>query len=232
MPSISVVMPAYNEEANLRQAVEAAEQAIGRLASDYEIIVVDDGSRDRTAAVAEELKDSHSALRLVRHATNQGYGAALATGFDAAAKDLIFLTDSDLQFSVEEIERFLPAIAEGCDLVIGYRAPRRDPFMRLLYGWGWNWLINTLFGYTARDVDCAFKLFRRSVWAEAPVRSRGAMFSAEFLIRARHKGCRFREMPVTHLPRQAGRPTGGRIDVILRAFRELLRFRWQLIRGE
>jgi len=126
------------------------------------------------------------------------------------------------------LSQLFPLIADGYDMAIGYRAPRRDPTLRLLYGWGWNWLINLLFGHTARDVDCAFKLFKREVWTSLQVKSRGAMFSAEFVIRARRKGYHIAEVPVSHFPRVAGRPTGGRPDVILRAFKELLLVRWQL----
>jgi glycosyltransferase involved in cell wall biosynthesis len=168
-------------------------------------------------------------VRLVQHEVNKGYGAALATGFSAARKDLVFMTDGDAQFDVREIRKLLPLLANA-DLAIGYRAPRRDPFHRLVYAWGWNLLINLLFGYTARDVDCAFKLFRRSILDDFVVESRGATFSAEFLVRARRSGHRVREVGVRHLPRLAGKPTGGRPDVVLRAFKELVKFRWRLAR--
>lgn len=231
MTGISVVLPAYNEEANIAAAVREAVAVVGRLADDYEVIVVDDGSRDRTAEIVQALAAENPRVRLVRHPTNRGYGGALASGFAAARLDLVFFTDSDRQFVMAELERLLAAL-DGADLVIGYRAPRRDPFIRRLNGFGWNLLINTLFGYTARDVDCAFKLFRRSVLERVVVESRGATFSAEFLVRARGLGYRIREVPVTHRPRQAGRATGARLDVILRAFRELLRFWWRYRREQ
>ncbi len=229
MPSISVVLPAYNEEENVPRTVGNVVEALDGLVDDFEIIVVDDGSRDGTAEVTRNLAARHPQVRLVQHEVNRGYGAALATGFAAATKELVFMTDGDAQFDVREIRKLLPLL-DSADLAIGYRAPRRDPFHRLVYAWGWNLLINLLFGYTARDVDCAFKLFRRSILEDFVVDSRGATFSAEFLVRARRTGHQIREVGVRHLPRLAGRPTGGRPDVVLRAFKELIKFRWRLAR--
>ncbi len=224
MPSISAVLPAYNEEENLPRTTRAAVAALARLTPDFEVIIVDDGSRDGTAAVARKLAEEMPGVRLVPHTVNQGYGQALATGFDAATKELVFFTDSDGQFDLDELERLLQHIHEA-DLVIGYRAPRRDPYIRWLNALGWNTLVNILFGYAARDIDCAFKLFRRGVWTSMTVQSRGATFSAEFLVRARAAGYRFVEVPVTHLPRLAGQATGAKPKVIIRAFRELIAFR-------
>lgn len=229
MPGISVVLPAYNEEENIPKTVTAVVESLKGITLDYEVIVVDDGSRDRTAEVTSELASQHPCVRLVRHELNRGYGGALHSGFCAATRDLVFMTDSDNQFDVGEISKLLPLVGVA-DLVIGYRAKRQDPFIRKLNAFGWNLLINVLFGYTARDVDCAFKLFKREILDNITIESRGATFSAEFLVRAKRKGYRIREVPVTHLPRLAGKPTGARIDVILRAFRELIRFRRGLSR--
>jgi glycosyltransferase involved in cell wall biosynthesis len=198
---------------------------------DFEIVVANDGSKDRTGEVLEELARQYPELRPVHHPVNQGYGAAVYTALSHATREIIFFTDSDRQFVLEEIDRLLPRLAEA-DLVVGYRAPRRDPFLRVLFGYGWSALVTLLFGYTARDIDCAFKLFRREVFrAVGPtIRARGATFSAEWLVRARQAGYRITEVPVSHLPRRAGSPTGARLHVITRAFRELWRFRLQLWR--
>lgn len=227
MTSVSAVLPAYNEEALIGATANSVADVLADLVDDYEIVVVNDGSRDQTREVVERLHASNPRVRCISHPTNRGYGEALKTGFTAATKELIFLTDGDKQFDVREIERFLPAI-EHADMVIGYRHPRRDPPIRLVYGWGWNLVVRLLFGYPARDVDCAFKLFRSSVWRRVHVRSGGATFSAEFLVKARGCGYRIEEQPVTHLPRTAGRPTGGSPRVIIRAFRDLLRLRLSL----
>ena len=230
MPSISAVLPAYNEEAIIAATVRAMVAALRQQTEDYEVIVVNDGSRDATAARVDAVAAGLPGVRLVSHPTNRGYGAALATGFSAATKDWIFLTDGDKQFDVRELALFVPEM-ETTDLCVGYRQPRRDPLLRRLNGWGWNLLVRLLFGPVARDVDCAFKLFRREVWQAIRVESGGATFSAEFLIKARRAGFRLRERRVTHLPRTAGRATGARPDVILRAFRDLFRLRLSLPPG-
>ena len=231
--SLSAVLPAYNEEAIIERTVRHVAGVLRGLAADFEVIVTNDGSRDATGQILADLQarepDLH--LRVVTHEHNRGYGAALASGFDAARKDLVFLTDGDKQFDVTELRQFIPAMDGQVDLVIGWRRNRADPFMRKLNAFGWKTLVNVLFGYTARDVDCAFKLFRRRVWESMTVHARGATFSAEFLIKARRLGFRVTELPVRHLPRTAGSPTGARPDVILRAFVELFHL-WRNLDNE
>lgn len=232
LPSLSVALPAYNEESNLPRMVEDVLEKAGALSADLEVIIVDDGSRDRTAAVGRELAQRHPAVRLVSHPQNRGYGAAVWTGLTSAQKETIFFTDSDRQFDLAELGK-LAAALDDADLAVGYRSPRRDPFMRRLNGWGWSRLVTLLFGYTARDIDCAFKLMRRSVVdrLREQVQSRGAAFSAELLVRAKAEGFRILEVPIHgHRPRVAGSPTGARPAVIFRAFRELLSFRATLRR--
>lgn len=231
--SISVVLPAYNEEENVGQAVRSVLEVMQPLTSDYEVIVVDDGSRDRTSEVVEELAESHPQVKLVRHEVNQGYGGALNSGFQAATRELIFFTSSDNQYDVAEVKKLLPYVAsltETADLVIGYRAHRQDPFIRRLFAWGWTTLVNLLFGYVSRDIDCAFKLFKREVLSQVPITSKGAMIDTELLVGAKRRGFDIVEVPVSHFPRLAGAQTGANIGVILRAFRDLLKFRLQLWR--
>ncbi len=225
-------MPAYNEEALIGPMVADVIDTLSAITDDYEIVVVDDGSRDRTAEVVRSMAAEHPQVRLVQHEVNRGYGAAAYSALTNCTRELILFTDSDRQFKLKEIHKLLPLL-DGADMVVGYRAPRRDPFYRTLYGWGWSALVTVLFGYVARDIDCAFKLLRREVidTVGPDIASRGATFSAEWLVRAKRAGFRIREVPVTHLPRTAGNPTGARLDVITRAFRELIRFRWQLWMG-
>ena len=235
MPSISVVLPAYNEEANIGQAVRRAMQAVATHTSDYEVIVVDDGSWDRTSQVVQAIADGHrmeehAQVRLVRHEVNRGYGGALRSGFEAATKELIFFTASDNQYDPSEIGRLLPLmdadlVEDPADIVTGFRAHRRDPFLRRLYAWAWNALVNLLFGYLSRDIDCAFKLFRRKVLEEVVLTSSGAMIDTELLAEARWRGFRIREVAVSHFPRQIGHQTGADPRVVLRAFRDLVRYR-------
>jgi len=231
MTTISLVMPAYNEAENIEPMVAEATPALEANADDYEIVVVDDGSADATAEVTRQVMETYPRVRLVQHEVNQGFGAAVFTGFTGATKEWIFYTDADRQFVLSEVEKFVPYMADA-DLIAGYRAPRRDPFMRVFYGKGWSALCTLLFGYTVRDVDCGFKLFRRDIIQElAPqIESRGATFSIEWLVRAKRAGYRFVELPVSHRPRVAGSQTGANINVIVRAFRELVRFRLQLWR--
>ena len=231
MSSLSISFPAYNEADNIGQAIEEAVRTAADLTDDFEVIVVDDGSADRTADVVRAYTQRYPQVRLLVHEVNQGYGAAVYDGLVAGVKDWAFYTDSDLQFVIEELAD-LWAVREQADLIIGYRAPRRDPFIRKLNGFGWTWLTNVLFGYVARDVDCAFKLLRRDVVdTVAPqVTSRGATMEAEFLVRAKRAGFRSVQVPVTHRARIAGSQTGAKLDVILRAFREMAHFRLQMWR--
>ncbi len=231
MPSISLVMPAYNEADNIEPMVAEATPALEANSDSYEIIVVDDGSSDETAAVTRRVIETNPHVRLVEHPVNRGFGAAVFSGFTSAKMDWIFYTDADRQFVLSELERFVPHMNDA-DLIAGYRAPRRDPFMRVFYGKGWSALCTLIFGYTVRDVDCGFKLFRREIIERlAPqIASRGATFSIEWLVRAKRAGYRFVELPVSHRPRVAGSQTGANINVITRAFRELMRFRLQLWR--
>jgi glycosyltransferase involved in cell wall biosynthesis len=226
-----MVLPAYNEADNIEPMVAEATPALESVTDDYEIVVVDDGSADDTAGVTRRVMQEHPRVRLVQHPENQGFGAAVFSGFTSAEKDWIFYTDADRQFVLSELENFVPFM-DGADLIAGYRAPRRDPFMRVVYGKGWSMLCTLLFGYTVRDVDCGFKLLRREIIQNLgpEIASRGATFSIEWLVRAKRAGYRFAELPVTHRPRVAGSQTGATIKVITRAFRELWRVRLQLWR--
>ncbi len=227
MTSLTVSMPAYNEAENIVPMIEMVRTKVAPLVDDLEIIICNDGSSDQTGQIVRRISAEDPRVRLVDHPVNQGYGAAVRDAIWAATKELILATDSDLQFDLGEVARFLPRIQQA-DMVIGYRYARSDPWHRQLFGHGWSWLVNLLFGYTARDVDCAFKLFKRKVIETIQVESRGAMFSAEFLVRAKQAGFKIVEEPVSHYPRLAGSQTGARPKVILRAFRELIKMRWKM----
>jgi glycosyltransferase involved in cell wall biosynthesis len=223
---LSIVLPAYNEEKNLEMAVSACLRTIPSITSlPFEVVVVNDGSRDQTGAVLDSLAADNPMVCAVHHPRNKGYGQAILTGFRNTRYDLIFFTDSDLQFDLAELKSFLPLIKEH-DLVAGYRINRQDPWRRLLFAFGWNKLMRILFGLKIRDVDCAFKLYRREAIAPLEIRSLGAMFSAELLIRFKAEGFRFTEVGVHHYKRKAGKATGGQLWVIARAFRELNAFFW------
>ncbi len=229
MSSLSVVLPAYNEEANVERAVEGVSSVAQQLGIDYEIILVNDGSTDRTGEIARELMQRVPSFRLVEHYPNRGYGGSLRAGFAAAVGDLIAFVPADNQFDFREISRLLERLDEA-DIVSGYRAERQDTFIRKLNGFGWNMLVRLLFGYLCRDIDCGFKLFRREVLERVTLASDGAMIDTEFLAGARARGFRIAEVPVIHLPRVAGEATGANLKVIAKAFRDLVRFRQQLSR--
>ncbi|MBV8087702.1 MAG: glycosyltransferase family 2 protein [Chloroflexi bacterium] len=222
MPALSVAFPAHNEAENIVDVLQDAVSVLEGIEPDYEIVVVDDGSKDATGRLVAAFAETHPRVRLVTHAVNQGYGAAVWTGLTSATGDKRCYTDADGQFRLEEV-RLLLAQMPPAEFVSGYRNPRRDTVKRRLMGWGWTKLNNLLFGYIARDVDCGFKLMRAEVVESCPVQSRGAMFSAEMHIRARRAGFTYREVALTHLPRTKGASSGGNLDVILRGFRELLR---------
>jgi glycosyltransferase involved in cell wall biosynthesis len=223
MYSLSVVLPAHNEEATVADVIQEVSSVVQGLGMDYEIILVNDGSTDRTGEVARELARRIPGFQLVEHHPGRGYGGALKAGFAAASKELIAFFPTDKQFVFAEIERLLTQI-DGADIVSGSRLDRQDNLIRKLNALGWNALIRVLFGYLCQDIDCGFKLFRREVLERVSIVSDGAMIDTEFLAGARARGYRIVEVPVTHLPRTAGEATGANLGVIVKAFRDLARF--------
>jgi len=227
---VTVVLPAYDEEANLEATVRGVVQAVGALGVAFDVVVVDDGSRDGTGAIADALASELAGVTALHHPVNRGYGAALRTGFAAATRSWIFFTDSDGQFDPAQLARLLP-LAASADIVAGYRRVRRDPWHRRLYGilFG-RVLVRVLLGVRVHDLNCAFKLMRRDLVQSLALVSDGALINAELLGKATRAGARVVEVGVDHLPRRAGTPTGGRPDVILRALRELVQLRAEIRR--
>ncbi|HST22688.1 MAG TPA: glycosyltransferase family 2 protein [Blastocatellia bacterium] len=223
MTSLSVVIPAYNEEANIKSSLDEVSAVAQALGIEHEIILVNDGSTDRTGEVARALTDRIPNLRVVEHYPNRGYGGALKAGFAAASKELITFFPSDKQFDFNEVEQLLARVNEA-DIVCGYRANRRDNIIRKLNAFGWKMVVRLLFGRLCRDIDCGFKVFRRSVLSQVNVVSNGAMIDTELLAGARARGFNIAEEPLTHLPRVAGEATGANLVVIVKAFRDLVRF--------
>jgi glycosyltransferase involved in cell wall biosynthesis len=228
VPSLSLFYPMYNEEENIREAVSRALRVLPKFADLFEVIVVNDGSRDRTGELADSLAASDPRVRAVHHPVNRGYGAALRSGIEASRHPWIFYTDGDNQFDLEEIPRLLE-LRESAEIVTGYRSPRSDPFIRRLNAAGFNWLCWILLGVRLRDVDCAFKLFHAEIFRGMTLRANGATIDLEIVARARRRGARVIEVPVHHYPRRFGSQTGANLKVILRAFRELFRL-WAELR--
>jgi glycosyltransferase involved in cell wall biosynthesis len=230
VPELSYFFPAHNEEANLESLVEEALAALPAMAERFEIIAVDDGSRDRTPAIADDLARRHpDVFRVVHHPTNLGYGAALRSGFQAARFELIAFTDGDRQFKVADVGRLTERLAEGDapDVVLGYRLKRADPPIRRWYARIYRISNRIFFGVRVHDIDCACKLFRRESLVPIRVSSGGAFFTAELLVKLRYAGRKFGEVGVPHYARIAGSPTGAKPSVVFRAVRDfwLLRLR-------
>jgi GT2 family glycosyltransferase len=220
LPQVSFVLPSYNEEANITTAIESALRAARRLCSDFEILVVDDGSTDATAELVQRVIRQEPSIKLLRHGSNRGYGEALRSGFSAAKMEFVFFTDADNQFDLDELESLL-AWAYRADVVAGYRKVRRDPFLRRINAWGWNRVVRWLFYVPVRDIDCAFKLFKRETLQQIDFQSRGAMINTEIMVKLARRGCTIVEVGVSHFPRTSGDAHGARLAVIARAFREV-----------
>lgn len=227
LESVSIVLPAHNEEDNIVEAIHQALAAAEPVSRDQEVVVVDDGSSDATAALTTELAKRERRVRLVQHDRNRGYGSAVRTGIGAARMDWVLLTDSDLQFDLTQISEFAAHTREA-PLVIGYRAKRNDPLIRRINARGWNTLVHVLFRLSVRDVDAAFKLIRRSTLDGLELTATGAAVDAELLAKATDRGATLVELPVRHLPRVAGAPSGANLRVIARAFRELFQIWWHM----
>lgn len=225
--SLSVFFPCYNERESIRTLTEKALSAAKDICSDFEIILVDDGSTDGTEELADDLANEYPTVRVIHHLQNQGYGAALQSGFRAAEKDYVFYTDGDGQFDLNELPVLLPLITH-CDIVSGYRINRQDGMLRKLNAFFWNRLVCFLFGLKLRDIDCAFKLYKRELFDTIEMRSTGALIDTEILARAIRKGYTIAQIGVHHYPRTAGQSTGANLMVILRAFRELFKLRKQI----
>jgi glycosyltransferase involved in cell wall biosynthesis len=227
VPGLSVVLPAYNEEENILPIVERALEVLPDLTPDFEVLLVDDGSTDRTAAVATELVHEHyPRVRLLRHTRNIGYGAAIRTGFEHASHELVFYSDSDRQFDLAELEYFLPLAADH-DVVIGFRVYRYDSVLRSMLSWTYNRIVRVLFRVRVRDVDCAFKLFRREVLDKITIECENFFVDTELVAKARKWNFRIVEKGVRHYPRVAGETTVQPSD-IPRTLREIARM-WRSI---
>ncbi len=223
VPRLSYFFPAHNEEANLEGLVLEALEALPGIAGQFEIIAVDDGSKDRTLEIAERLAAEHpDVVRVVHHAVNRGYGGALRSGFEASRYELLAFTDGDRQFRVADLGRLTARLgqADDPDVVVGYRIKRADPVIRVVYARTYKLANRIFFGLKVRDVDCACKLFRREALEGVRVESGGAFFSAELLIKVQAAGRSVAQVGIPHYPRTAGSPTGAKPSVIWRAVKD------------
>jgi glycosyltransferase involved in cell wall biosynthesis len=223
---LSIILPAHNEAQVIAKTVGDVVTTLRQWVADFDVIVVNDGSVDQTGSILADLARKESRLHVVTHEVNQGYGAALVSGFQAVDKELAFFMDSDGQFDINDIQRFFPYV-DQYDAVLGYRIDRQDTWMRSLNAWGWKMLVRMMLGVKVRDVDCAFKLYRRTFLEQNQLETRGAMINAEMLYKLKRGGYTFKEVGVQHLPRLSGKATGANPRVIIRAFKELFTYAYK-----
>lgn len=220
--SLSVFFPAYYDEKNITKVTEGALKAIHEMGIEtFEIIIVEDGSPDRTGEVADELAAKYPQVRVIHHERNMGYGAALRTGFMNARHDWVFYTDGDNQFDLQELKKFI-ALTPYTDIVAGFRINKQYSAWRKFTSSVYNLVLRLLFDIRDRDVDCAFKIYRRDLFDKIVIESKDAFIDAEIAIKARLLNYSSTEVGVTHLPRVDGVSTGARPSVILRTIREIL----------
>jgi glycosyltransferase involved in cell wall biosynthesis len=224
---LSLVLPAHNEEPNIRAVVEEAASVLPTAFTDYEVIVVNDGSKDRTLEIAQALASENEHVQVVNHPVNRGYGAALTSGFNAATGDYIMFMDSDRQFDINDVHRLTPFVGKY-DIVAGYRIKRNDPAHRLLNAAIFGMAVRLLFDIQVRDIDCAFKIMRSEVLKGINLESPGALINTEILAKAGVSGRTITQVGVNHYPRLEGEQSGASIKVVFRAFREIIRLWWRM----
>ena len=220
LPGISVFLPSHNEEPNVERVVRGFLAELPRVADDYEVIVVNDGSTDKTGTIADRLASENSRVRVVHHEKNRGYGGAVISGIRAARQPYVVLADGDGQFDPKEVES-LAAYVPEYDVVVGKRIRRADHLMRRINGKAWTMLVRIVLGIEISDIDCGFKLFKREFLDGMELRAHGAMISTELMARVVGRGAKIKEVGVHHLPRLAGEQSGANVKVIARAFKEL-----------
>ena len=230
LDSLSAFFPAYNEEKNVQKLTRNLLKVLPEVAEEYEIVIVNDGSTDRTKEIIHRLAKENRCIRVVHHKENLGYGAAIRSGLINSRYSYIFFTDGDNQFNVFEIKKLIRYI-NGYDIIAGYRVNRKDNSVRKFNAWIWNILVRLLFGLKMRDVDCAFKLFRREVVNKINTQAEGAMINTEILAQARKYGFTIKQVGIHHYPRQWGKQSGANFEVIVKAFWELIKV-YKRLKGE
>ncbi len=227
-PSISAFFPAYNDGGTIPSMVLTALLTLRQLTDDYEVIVVNDGSADYTPVVLEELARRYPELRVIHHEQNHGYGGALRTGFDSATKELVFYTDGDAQYDPREMTHLYSVWSDDVDLVNGYKISRSDPLHRILIGRLYHWMVKLAFGLGLRDVDCDFRLMRRSIFDTVHLKSDSGVICVELMKKVQDAGFRIAEVPVHHYHRAYGKSQFFNYRRIWRTGKQLWALWWEL----
>jgi len=222
-PGISVFFPAYNDAGTIASMVVSARIAVRELTDDFEIVVVNDGSRDHTADVLAELESVIPELRVVQHEKNQGYGGALRTGFASAAKELVFYTDGDAQYDPREVKALVEVMDDGVDFVNGYKIGRSDPLHRIIIGRLYHWTVRIAFRLKLRDVDCDFRLFRKSIFDRVALNKSSGVICVELMKKVQDAGYSIREVPVHHYHRAYGKSQFFNFPRVIRTLYDLSR---------
>ncbi len=231
LPSITALFPAYNDAGTIPSMVIMAVKALADLTDDYEVVVVNDGSRDYTGEVLAELSTLYPQLRVITHARNRGYGAALRTGFSQASKEWIFYTDGDAQYDPHELKLLAEALARDsrADIANGYKIARNDPLHRVIIGRLYHHFVKIVFGLPLRDTDCDFRLFRRSVFERVQLESDSGAIALEMVKKFHDAGLRFVEVPVHHYHRAYGRSQFFNFRRLIRTAAQLSQLWWKLV---
>jgi glycosyltransferase involved in cell wall biosynthesis len=227
--SVSAVFPAYNDGGTIASMVLTAVMALRQVTDDFEVLVINDGSRDYTAQVLDELTRRVPELRVITHPLNQGYGSALRSGFSTAAKEWVFYTDGDAQYNPLELVHLVAALQPGVDVVNGYKIARSDPFHRIILGRLYHHLVKLAFGFRLRDVDCDFRLIRRRLFDEVPLESTTGSICLEMVKKFQDLGCVFAEVPVHHHFRSYGISQFFNLPRLVRTARHLGVLWWKLV---
>jgi glycosyltransferase involved in cell wall biosynthesis len=227
--SVSAMFPCYNDAATIGGLVDDVHRALTPLVAEVEVIVVNDGSSDGSREVLDGMLDTRPWLRVVHHPANRGYGGALISGFEAARNEWIFYTDGDAQYDAKEVAVLVPLAVDGVDVVQGYKIGRGDPLYRKVIGRVYHHVVSRLFRLHVRDTDCDFRLFRRQLIVEHPLRSTSGVICVEMMRRFTKAGAVFAETPVHHYFRPSGRSQFFRLPAIARSARQLVELWWRIV---
>lgn len=227
--SLSIFFPVYNDWGTIGSMVALAIATAEQITSEYEVILVNDGSGESTVDVLNFLEKKFPQIRVIHHKKNRGYGGALKSGFAAATKEFVFYTDGDAQYDVRELKKLAAAMRPGIDIVNGYKIKRHDPWYRIVIGRFYHTLTKFAFGFTIRDVDCDFRLMRRSIFEKIHLEHNSGVICVEMIKKMHDVGCRFAEVPVTHFHRASGKSTFFRFRRIVRVGLDLLQLWWRLV---